>query len=74
MQLEVLILDLLVGAQLVLALQHYRPKGVRLTRLCPECEQDIPIGAHKCAFCASTVIPPPHEPVKPRRRKGPELV
>jgi large conductance mechanosensitive channel len=27
------------------------------TRKCPECQSEIPIGARRCAFCTSTVIP-----------------
>ncbi len=28
-----------------------------VTRECPECLSDIPVGAHRCAFCTSEVAP-----------------
>src|SRR5690606_16869623 len=27
------------------------------TRACPECQSDIPVTAHRCAFCAQPVAP-----------------
>jgi large conductance mechanosensitive channel len=33
------------------------PPADPTTRKCPECQSEIPIGARRCAFCTSTVIP-----------------
>jgi len=33
------------------------PPADPTTRKCPECQSEIPIGALRCAFCTSTVIP-----------------
>jgi large conductance mechanosensitive channel len=36
-------------------LARYQKQALPDKMKCPECLSDIPIGAHKCAFCTSAV-------------------
>ena len=42
----------------LIALRHREPPLDPTTRKCPECLSEIPIEAHRCAFCTAMVSPP----------------
>ena len=39
----------------LMARMHKEPEAAPDKKKCPECLSEIPIGAHKCAFCTSPV-------------------
>lgn len=42
----------------MLARSRREPPADPTTRKCPECLSEIPIDAHRCAFCGESVAPP----------------
>jgi len=42
----------------LMARSKKEPPADPTTRKCPECLSEIPIDAHRCAFCGERVAPP----------------